>query len=168
MPSTYTPIATTTLGSATQTVTFTSIPATYTDLRLVISNTKHSFAGTGRVFDSVLQFNNDTASNYSSTNLLGDGSSASSTRSSSATSLQVHWSRASDDPGLLTFDIMNYANTTTYKTAVYRSSTANATAAAYVGLWRSTAAITEIDVTVSATYTISTGTVLTLYGIKAA
>jgi hypothetical protein len=165
---TYEAIATTTLGSATATVTLTSIPATYTDLRLVISNTNHSFVGTGRVYDTVLQFNNDTATNYSSTNVLGNGVTATSTISSNQSALQIHWSRASDDPGLMTFDIMNYSNTTTYKTTVYRTSTGNATAAAYVGLWRSTAAISEIDVTISATYTISAGTVISLYGIKAA
>jgi hypothetical protein len=36
MPATYEPIATTTLGTAAAFITFSSIPATYTDLRLVI------------------------------------------------------------------------------------------------------------------------------------
>ena len=36
MPATYEPIATTTLGSAATNITFSSIPATYTDLRLVL------------------------------------------------------------------------------------------------------------------------------------
>jgi glycosyltransferase involved in cell wall biosynthesis len=43
MPATYEPIATTTLGSAAASITFSSIPATYTDLRLVIVGNLSSF-----------------------------------------------------------------------------------------------------------------------------
>ena len=167
MTSTYEKIATTTLVSATRTVTLASIPATYTDLRLVISNTKHSFAGSGKVFDSVMQFNNDTGNNYSITTLVGNGTSASSSRNTNSPDVGIDWPQASSDPALFTFDIMNYSNTTTYKTVIYRGNITNSQVAAYVSLWRNTAAISEIDITVSATYTISAGTVITLYGIKA-
>jgi hypothetical protein len=66
---TYTPIATTTLGTAAASVTFSSISGSYTDLVLII-------AGVQSVADvPYIQFNSDTATNYSRTQLSGDGSS---------------------------------------------------------------------------------------------
>jgi len=76
MPSTYTPIATTTLGSAASSVTFSSISGAYTDLVLVGAGTLAS-----NLYLNV-KFNNDTGSNYSRTELYGDGSSAASYRES--------------------------------------------------------------------------------------
>ena len=83
MPTTYEPIATTTLGSAQTSVTFSSISGAYTDLVLVI-NAGNS-GGTG--YGIALQCNNDTGSNYSFTQLYGTGSAATSTRSTSTTFL---------------------------------------------------------------------------------
>ncbi len=76
MTKTYVPISTTTLGSNASTVSFSSIPGTYTDLVIVMgvistSNTGHYV---------YLQYNGDTGSNYSTTILTGTGSSAVSTR----------------------------------------------------------------------------------------
>ena len=62
MASTYEPIATTTLGSAASSITFSSIPATYTDLRLVLVHTPSASTGNAQ-----MQFNSDTATNYSYT-----------------------------------------------------------------------------------------------------
>ena len=56
---TYEPIATTTLTSAVSSVSFGSIPQTYTDLILV-----NYFATTTVNEDAYVQFNSDTASNY--------------------------------------------------------------------------------------------------------
>jgi len=67
MASTYTPIATQTLGSATGTVTFTSISGSYTDLVLVITG------NTNNPTNPVLQFNGDTTTNYSHTYISGTG-----------------------------------------------------------------------------------------------
>jgi len=61
MPATYEPIATTTLGSAAATITFSSIPATYTDLVIV-------FAGTATAnLNPLMSFNSDSGTNYSTT-----------------------------------------------------------------------------------------------------
>jgi hypothetical protein len=81
---TYEAIATQTLGSAAASVTFSSIPGTYTDLVLVVAGTLTT--GTENI---VMQFNGDTGSNYSVTSLLGDGSTASSFRSSN---INKRWS----------------------------------------------------------------------------
>lgn len=160
MASTYEPIATTTLGSGQGLVTFASIPATYTDLRLV-------YTGTGSAtIPFALQFNNDTGSNYSYTLLYGTGSSAASTRGTSQTEGYVGnvWT----DQNTIIVDIMNYSNTTTYKTQISRANSAGNRVAAWVNLWRSTAAINKIDITATGGGSYQTGSTFTLYGIKAA
>ena len=156
MPKTYEPIATTTLGSAQGTVTFSSIPGTYTDLILMIGGAASSAQGLW------LYFNNDTGANYSRTFVYGDGSSAISNRATDHRILEIGTSIST-----VYAHIMNYSNTTTNKTTLSRGGSAANLTIAEVGLWRSTAAITRIDV-VTGTGTINTGTVLTLYGIKAA
>lgn len=71
MPATYEPISTTTLSSATTSINFTSIPATYTDLRIVwVYQTT-----TGGSYP-IINFNSDAASNYSYITLFGAGSSS--------------------------------------------------------------------------------------------
>jgi len=158
MSSTYEPIATTTLGSAQSTVTFSSISGTYTDLILVynaISSTDDQ---------NYLQFNGDTGSNYSRTFISGNGSSATSNRSTNDTKMLGPFSVSV--PTVNISQIMNYSNTTTYKTALIRSGASNNSTIATVGLWRSTSAITSVLIgTNSGTF--NTGTVFTLYGIKA-
>ena len=161
MPSTYTPIATTTLGSDAYSVTFSSISSTYTDLKLVINCTTSATIG------GFLQFNGDTGSNYSVTGLYGDGSSAGSFRSSSQTSTQIN--NMSTSRCMTIAQIMNYSNSTTYKTVLSRSDNTPITASAFVGLWRNTAAITSITfVTNSGVYPINAGSTFTLYGVKSA
>jgi len=79
MPATYEPIATTTLTGGTS-YTFTSIPATYTDLVLVVNAATASGSS-----NLAMQFNADTGSNYSFTRIFGNGSSASSSRAANVT-----------------------------------------------------------------------------------
>jgi hypothetical protein len=80
---THTLISSQTLGGTTASVTFSSIPSTYNDLKLVVSARGDVSALLGAV---KVAFNGDSATNYSYTNLLGNSSAASSTRASSATS----------------------------------------------------------------------------------
>lgn len=167
MAVTYEPIATTTLAnSTTATVTFTSIPATYTDLVLVCNA-----AVTTGVGDYRLNYNNDTGSNYSRTYLTGDGTSAASGRQTSRSWQDIDYNgyMGSSLDNITIINIMNYANTTTYKTTINRSNRASSGTDANVGLWRSTAAINEIDITNSGSSTyFLTGSTFTLYGIKSA
>jgi hypothetical protein len=64
---------------------------------------------------------------------------------------------------------MNYANTTTYKNALYLSSSVASSSyvGAAVGLWRSTAAINAVNFSTSGTNYVN-GSTFTLYGIAAA
>ena len=165
MPATYDCIATTTLTTATASVTFSSISGNYTDLVLIIGglaseNTQVQF-----------QFNGDTGSNYSSTTMYGDGSTAGSVRTVNQTQANVG-GIAVTDPGTNVIHIMNYANSTSYKTVIGRYTTINTGSyyeAGYrAGLWRSNNAITSIKVMLPSTYTYSTDTVFSLYGIKEA
>jgi len=159
MPTTYEKIATNTLGSAAASVTFSSIPATYTDLVLVVAG------GTTITTDIYIEFNGDTATNYSRTYLAGDGSSASSGRNTSVTSIPSFYIGSGQSTGYA--HIMSYANTNVNKTILARSSSAGVFVISVVGLWRSTAAINSIKVFVSGT-TIAAGCTFTIYGIKAA
>jgi fibronectin-binding autotransporter adhesin len=164
--STYTPIASHTLGSATSTLMFSSIPQGYTDLVLTVSNVKHSYSGSDTVRDNVAQFNGDNGSNYSVTMLYGDGSTAGTLRSSNINAINVDYPMASaSTTGHIILNIQNYSNSTTYKTVLARTATSTR-ASAFATLWRNTAAITSINVGASGSYTMSAGTVISLYGIQ--
>jgi hypothetical protein len=165
--STYIPIATYTVtGSATSTISFTSF-AGYTDLRIVIS-------GQGDTSGYMaLLLNNDASSLYSRTNLVGDGTSATSGRASSNTALYADTSIYNASMGSCTvLDLFNYANTTTYKTALERavgsSGTALTSTIAWVFLYRSTNAITSLYFNGSGGASLRVGLTISLYGIKAA
>jgi len=170
MASTYTPIATTTLGSAAASYTFSSIPSTYTDLVLVFNG-----GTTSNGASMLIRINGDTTSNYSDTALDGTGSSAISTRHSNGTYITV-----TNDVGVAgtlgaqtsTIHFQNYANTTTYKTVLVRANNATSNGypgvSAVVGLWRKTPeAINSITLTTAST-TFLAGSTFTLYGILAA
>lgn len=166
MPSTYTPIATQTLGSSAATVTFSSISGTYTDLILVIAAA--SVSGEPTIS---FQLNSDTGSNYSRTLLIGNGSTATSERASSSTQ-----GRISNSTGLTTTlganatiaQFMNYSNATTNKTVIARSNTTLYATEAIVNLYRSTAAITSIALFTNSGVSFATGSTFTLYGVKSA
>ena len=164
---TYVPIATYTVtGSAASTVSFTSF-AGYTDLRIVVSG-----AGDTSGY-MALQLNNDASALYSRTSLTGDGTTPSSGRASGNTALFVDTSIYNASMGSCTvLDIFNYANTTTYKTALERavasSGTALTTTIAWVYLYRSTNAITSLYFNGSSGASLRVGLTISLYGILGA
>jgi len=154
--STYTPIATQTLSSAAASVTFSSIPQGYTDLVLV-------YTGTMASTDNInVRFNDDSGYLYSVTRLLGNGSAASSSRSGSTTQIQLGEIATTQSTDII--QIMNYSNSTTYKTVLDRSSNTSGFIKANVGLYSSTNAITSITLlTGGANY--ASGSVFSIYGI---
>jgi hypothetical protein len=169
MPSTYEPIATTTLGSDTTTVTFSSIPQTYTDL-VLIANAQSTQTGSS-INGLRGTFNSDTASNYSATYLYGDGSAAGSIIESNLPIAQLGsmTQTSATYQSINIIHIMNYSNTTTYKTFLVRADSASVDVEARVGLWRSTSAITQISLARGTSPNIiKAGSTFTLYGIKAA
>jgi hypothetical protein len=157
--STYSTIATTTLGGSTTSYTFSSIPQTYTDLILVHNGVASTEAG------SKLQFNSDTGTNYSYTLLDGAPGSGRGTNR--------NWALIGNffnDRDMKIINIFNYSNTTTFKTLISRSgyiSTGTYGVSAWVNTWRSTSAITSLTIGPD-TGSMNSGTTLTLYGIAAA
>lgn len=169
MPETYEPIASMTLSATTSIPVFTSIPQTFTDLVLVASG---QAAVTGDDF-AVMYFNNDGASNYNVTQLYTtNGTSAASSRSGSTTGIfSIPLNAASSGTyGIASVHIMNYSNTTTFKSVISRDDTLRSglNTGIGAGLWRSTAAITSIYLRTINGYGWAAGSTLTLYGIKAA
>ena len=163
MAATYEPIATTTLSSAAVSIDLTSIPATYTDLRLVVVGAENASSG----FNIRFQYNNDTGNNYSYTTLRGSGASVSSLRQSNVNYIFAgSFPTDSTIPFLATLDIFSYAGST-FKTALLTSSTdqnGSGSTRSHVGLWRSTSAITSVKL-MSNGGTYKAGTIATLYGI---
>lgn len=165
MPRTYEPIATNTLGSAAASVTFSSIPSTYTDLILIISGSNSS----GDAAISVRTGNGsvNTGSVYSTTFLFGNGTSASSSRDTSQT--WAHPGRLDTTLSNSIIQFMNYSNTTTNKTILSRGNDGSL-AMTTVSLVRDTSAINIIQLQAQdgGAINFTTGSTFTLYGIKAA
>lgn len=164
MPATYEPIYSTTFGTSYGAFTLTGLPTTYTDLVLVFGWA----AGTGGQVIYV-RFNSDTASNYSDARVVTGGGGTGSYRST-ANGSGIYagvTGSTSSFPSLLTLNIMNYSNTTTYKTVLCRQSSSE-NVGAHVGLWKKTPeAITSITFDLSSG-TYGSGTTISIYGIKAA
>jgi hypothetical protein len=158
---TYEAIATNTTTALAASVTFSSIPQTYTDLVLVCEGVSAS----GDAYP-YLNFNGDTGANYSGTNLYGDGSTATSDRRSNSTRHDIVFWRSTGRNNLIA-NVMNYSNSTTFKTTLSRGNNAEYSTHSTVMLWRNTNAITSL--TVYAQYVnFGVGSTFSLYGIKAA
>jgi hypothetical protein len=175
--STYEPIQTTTLGSATASYTFNSIPSTYTDLVIIFSGQQNS-TYSGRNLN--IRFNGDSGTNYSSVQILatGDGNAytGADANQTGCYGPLINSTGTTSGPSAVVMNIQNYTNTTTYKTMVnYGGSASVYSSGTNVGVWvgnnvstwRNTAAITSVTV-LSANGDLTSGSTLTLYGIKAA
>ena len=154
-------IATTTLSSAAGTITFNSIPATYTDLRIVLVPVATT------TFPQI-RFNSDSASNYSWTYISGNGTAAQSGRFSNQTEFYTNIGGDASIPYMVTFDIFSYAGST-YKTMLWNEvndKNGSGVISPKVGLWRSTSAITAVNLRADIYgTTFGAGTTATLYGI---
>ena len=163
MTATYEKIATTTLGSDTATITFSSISGAYTDLVISL------VAGQSALNDSfLLKVNGDSGNNYSDTYLLGNGTTAISGAITNNGSIGYGDLGGTAITAQFIFNFMNYSNTTTYKTILTRyNSLQKGRTVASVSLWRSTSAITSVQLSFSGSDLLKAGTTATVYGIKA-
>jgi len=166
MPTTYEKIQAITLGSASGSIDFTSIPSTYTDLKVVITG-KSSANGV----NLITTFNGDSGStNYSNVRIGGNG-----TTGSSDTLTNMGWFNIlqsgfhTTNTHLFMIDIMSYTNSRFKSCFFYGAEDNNGsgTVLTQVGLWRNTSAISSINFSTN-TGTMSVGSIFTLYGIKAA
>lgn len=171
MANTYTLIATGTPTSGTS-FSFTSIPQTYTDL-VVLGSVKNS--GTGTVAVEYIQFNSDTATNYSRTTARGTGTTAISQRNSNGDVndglgyVMGNGATVANTFSSFEFYIPNYTITGTkqqyiFSVADFNTSTNNEIWAS-ASYYRGTSAISTITF-FSYSLSFVTGTSFYLYGIK--
>lgn len=171
MPVTYEPLATASV-SGVATYTFSSIPSTYTDLRLV-------FYGSASTTIAVLQFNGDANSNYSGTALRARPTGASYDALANLSRIYcVYNSLDGFNPASIIVDILGYASTSDFKSVLIQTSADQSSNAAgsmerSAGLYRSTSAISSITLLTNSGGNFTSGngvgtSVVTLYGIKAA
>jgi len=155
-------ISTTTLSGAS--VTLSSIPSTYNDLVLIFQNPIPSVDG-----DPIyMRINSDTGTRYRSTQYLDVNQSNVSFNASRLTVTPN--ADSSVGQGLIQFEIPNYANTTTWKTAHSFGVTNNGTTNTngnlfgFVHMFNQIGAISSLTIFAD-TGNLTSGSVL-LYGVK--
>ena len=115
-----------------------------------------------------MRFNGDTGNNYSRTEMLGTGSSITNFRGSNEPYAYISSTYApTGEIGAFVTNIMNYADTTTFKSLLSRANNSTIGPSMVINLWRSTAAINTILLTPIGTG-FDVSSTFTLYGIKAA
>jgi hypothetical protein len=152
---TYTPLATQTLSSTASSVTFSSIPATYRDLILVV-NCRHTGSGTQ---DLIMQFNSD-AGNASRVYMAGYSST---TESGTLSNIVAQFNDQNNNEVGISH-IMDYSATDKHKTVLTRTNDSGFVEA-MAQRWASTAAINSIRLAYTSTFAI--GSTFSLYGIQA-
>lgn len=176
IPPSFESIATVTVGTnSPTTITFSSIPGTYSHLQI------RGISRCGRTDGDdnyILRFNSDSNANYANHKLFGSGAAVDASNASDQDRINVDFAISSTWIGTNNFsplilDILDYANTNKYKTVRYitgfDSNDGNRDRITIAsGLWRSSSAITSITLEADASQTLSQYTKLALYGIKAA
>jgi hypothetical protein len=175
----YESIQTSTVGAGgASSISFTSIPATFTHLQIrALAKNSENASGSGYL---VVQFNSDTATNYSYHDLYGSGSTVTASGAASTTFVNGGFgiprsnASAANMFGGSIIDILDYANTSKYKTtrSFNGADTNNVAGATYIdigsGSWRNTNAITSITITASNGFNHTQYSSFALYGIKGA
>jgi hypothetical protein len=168
-PGSYYSIATTTLSTSAATVTFSSIPATYTHLQLRVLG---QAADSGGAFNIKARFNSDTGNNYALHRLIGDGSSPTTAGVASTGYARLGVLNSSDFTNVFSanvVDILDYTNTNKYTTTRslggYDKNGATGFVMYHSSLWMNTAAITSIELTTD-TGNLAQYSSFALYGIK--
>lgn len=168
MTLTYIPIASTTLSTTSTSVSFTSIPQTYTDLVVKLS-TRTANANT---FSNLLVRYNGATTNYSVTWLYGNGAGAASSRDGGSDIYAFYYyGNVGANATANTFSnseiyIPNYTVSANKPTSYFGVAEDNATTAyqtVSANLWSNTAAITSIEFIQSSGFV--SGSTFHLYGI---
>ena len=171
----YESIATITVGAGgASSISFTSIPATYKHLQIRGIGKTDRTAGT--VTELQVEVNNDTTSNYYTHELMSNGSTINATAQTNTGVKYWSFSRlASADTGVFSaniIDILDYANTSKYKTARHLGGVdrnGGGEISLNSGLIANTAAISSIKITPGYGSTVLLQySSFALYGIKGA
>jgi hypothetical protein len=163
----YQSIATAT-PSGVSTVTFSSIPQTFTSLQIRIAT--YFVSGSAGSSQFKIRFNGDAGSNYWYHRLIGNGTTATSDSNNDTSCVIGSQFQTVSDPNVSTFivDIHNYASTTQNKTVrSIGGGDNNGSGSIWLAgnLWTDTSAITSIEIF---NPTFQSGSTLALYGIKGA
>lgn len=163
------------LSTSAASVTFSAIPATYTDLVVKLS-TRTTYSSAASDYYSNIRFNSVTTVSYSMTAVYGRNSSAISVA-------DVNEIRLFDDPYTITsagstvntfanneLYIPNYLSTTkkpvSYDIATENNSASAGLRGAAAGLFDTSSAITSISFIMPLTFEFAAGSSFYLYGIK--
>jgi hypothetical protein len=159
MTPTYDLIASNVLTSPAASVTFSSIPATYRDLVVVINGDSGNIAP-----DLLLEFNGDTTNaNYSYVYMQGSGSATFSLSGS------TRYVNTLFESNLVISQIMDYSATNKHKTTITRSNSPEDTSwgvGATASRWANTSAINSVRV-ISDGANFTAGYTFYIYGISA-
>ena len=172
----YSSIATQTVGSGgASSITFSSIPSTYTHLQIRIA--AQTNRGTYGIDDLKIFINSDTGNNYSFHDLWGDGGTAGAASATSAGRIETYrtlGTTAGGSFGVSILDILDYANTNKYKTTrLLGGVDLNGTLAGYggavdlnSGLWMNTAVVNTLTFSPAAGTAFTQYSSFALYGVR--
>lgn len=182
-PGAFIPIATTTLSTATATISFTGIPQNYEHLQIrLFAQTNRATYGGDNFYMRVGNSSVDSGSNYSWHMVYGEGTAAGTGSGATASYINVLnggclGTTAGGSFGAVIVDVLDYANTSKYKTtrAIGGTDDNGASAGGFgravglnSGLWQSTSAIGIITLYPMNGTNFNTYTSAALYGIKRA
>jgi hypothetical protein len=163
---TYEPIETITLGTATNSVTFSSIPQTYTDLVLVVNGRKDTAVSTDAFF---CRINGDGTNVYGWTEFNGDGTTATTSKITNDGYCRLAVipgnNAGSTTFGVSIVNFQNYSNSTTFKSILSRGSVTAGQVMVSVSSWQKTDAITSFTLYTAGLGNWAVGSIFTLYGI---
>jgi hypothetical protein len=172
MPNTYYLLASNTVGSGgVGSVTFSSIPATYTDLVIKGSVRTNNNA----VFDNLqVRFNSDSGANYSRLFLSAEGAGTNSFKATGNTAIFASYSLNAANSTASTFSnteiyIPNYTSSNQKSISldsVVAPNAATGYLTLFTGLWSGTAAITAIELAPNSGTLFNQYSTFYLYGIK--
>lgn len=161
-----TPLANTTLGSATSAVTLSSISGSYRDLLLVMQVTDATSSG----FSLGVQFNGDTGgTSYQYQIMSTSGASSTYAVSTGTSRIQLGWNGANGTNGssMSRLEILDYSATDKHKTSLLRNDDLPMTTTELSAYrWQNTAAITSIRI-FGVSGNIRAGSTIALYGVSA-
>jgi hypothetical protein len=163
MANTYKLIEAKTLSSATASITFASIPQTYTDLKVVFS-TRNTTTDNG-----VLLSLNGSSANFTNVRLYGDGSGAYSYSGSDLFAYIVRSDHTANTFGNTEIYIPNYTSSAFKSISIDNANEKDNTTiemALISGLWSNTANITSIGIASTGSGTLAQYSTFYLYGIK--
>ena len=165
MPNTFTLISAQTISSAVATITFSSIPQTYTDLQLVAS----CRVSASPASDLILKFNG-SSTGYTQKYIIGTGAAAvSGSQTYGQIGVVPGTSHTGSVFGSNSTYIPNYTSSN-YKSFssddVYENNATQAYQSIWANLWSNTSAITSIEVSTSNSGNFVQYSTVYLYGIK--